>query len=325
MLVEPLLDAFAISCESEDGQSLEEKLDDLFHRFANPQEKDNDCSIINSILEYMLLQPGRIDDIVFSGENLLHIAAKKGLLNCISMLIRNGANPNPIDLRNGNTPLHFAAIGGYPECISLLLNGGTNPCIRNFSADKTALHYASEYGYDNCIEIILTFCEARSIDADIVSMRDLSGMTPLHLAAIDGNIAAVKVLLTHHANAAVEDHQGRNAYDIVKLLPGREVVARELKKTLPRGHRSLARNIPSAAPSISSHPTSGGGGGGVGGLFAGMSLASTSASLFEGLDLKPALGGTDLEAVPQGRWVVYQGKLFIADRASGRVIVHRDR
>jgi hypothetical protein len=321
MLVEPLLDDFAISSEANDGLSLEEKLDDLFHRYSN--QSNDDACVINSILEYTLLQPGRIDDVVLSGENLLHIAARKGQLKSINMLIENTANPNPIDLRNGNTPLHFAAIGGFPECISALLHGGADPSIRNFSADKTPLHYASEYGYDKCIEIILEFSHAHGVTAELVNMRDINGLTALHLAGIDGNIAAVKILLSNHADVVIEDCEGRNAYDIVKNLPGREAVVKELKKKLPRGHRSLLPNTPT--PNESTSPTPAPAAVSNSGLFDGMNLSSSS--LFDGLSLKPFAEGRDIEdvVVPEGRWVVYQGKMFIADRTTGKVIVHRDR
>lgn len=76
-------------------------------------------------------QPGSIDD------TMLHIAAWKGELADMEVLILAGANVNAKgDM--GNTPLHGAAMKGQVEAVKLLLRHGANPAIMN-EHNQTAL------------------------------------------------------------------------------------------------------------------------------------------------------------------------------------------
>ena len=69
-------------------------------------------------------QPGAVDD------TMLHIAARKGNIEDIYILISVGANVNSIgDL--GNTPLHQAAMRGTLDSVKVLLELNANPLIKN--------------------------------------------------------------------------------------------------------------------------------------------------------------------------------------------------
>ena len=60
----------------------------------------------------------------------LHLAALKGHLQVAQLLVRSGAELNPID-NEGNTPLHLATKGKYLELVSWLLSRGPNIHIIN--------------------------------------------------------------------------------------------------------------------------------------------------------------------------------------------------
>lgn len=76
-------------------------------------------------------QRGSIDD------TMLHIAAWKGELADMEILIGAGANANARgDL--GNTPLHNAAMKGQLEGVRILLQHGANPNLTN-EFDQTPL------------------------------------------------------------------------------------------------------------------------------------------------------------------------------------------
>ena len=61
---------------------------------------------------------------------LLHIAAEKGAIEDIQILIASGAKVDAAgDM--GNTPLHAAAMMGRIESVKLLLQYGSNPNLTN--------------------------------------------------------------------------------------------------------------------------------------------------------------------------------------------------
>ena len=68
-----------------------------------------------------LPQPaGAADDPQATRNTLLHIAARSGDAEVVSMLLEQGADPNAPDVGRF-TPLHRAAENGHAEVISLLL------------------------------------------------------------------------------------------------------------------------------------------------------------------------------------------------------------
>lgn len=49
----------------------------------------------------------------------LHIAASKGHLSICELIIANGVDKNPKELRECNTPFHFAALNGHASICRL--------------------------------------------------------------------------------------------------------------------------------------------------------------------------------------------------------------
>lgn len=72
----------------------------------------------------------------------LHIASEKGHLQIAQLLVRSGAEINPIDL-DGNTPLHYACINNNIQLVSWLLTRGPNISILN-KQSKTAEDLSSD-------------------------------------------------------------------------------------------------------------------------------------------------------------------------------------
>lgn len=76
-------------------------------------------------------QTGAMDD------TLLHVAARKGELEDVKVLVACGAKVNAIgDI--GNTPLHDAAARGRIEIVAFLLESGANPNIKNEFGETAA-------------------------------------------------------------------------------------------------------------------------------------------------------------------------------------------
>ncbi len=77
-----------------------------------------------------------------SGYTLLHLAARKGYIEIVVMLLEEAKKRN-VDIinrsaDNGNTPLHDAAHGGHLAVVELLVESGANPNVKN-KFGRTAL------------------------------------------------------------------------------------------------------------------------------------------------------------------------------------------
>lgn len=82
---------------------------------------------------YMNYRDGR-------GNSSLYYAAASNALECVRVLLRNGADPN-LKCERGNTPLHMAFKNDNRGIIGLLLSHGGNPEAPN-EANETPLFFA---------------------------------------------------------------------------------------------------------------------------------------------------------------------------------------
>lgn len=115
------------------------------------------------------------------GDTALHRAAYADCADCVAGLLKAGADANAPGNR-GNRPLHDCDAPALP----LLLAAGADPMARN-DAGRVPLH-----GNPNLDERLL---------APGVNVVDESGLTPLHVAAFEGDFARVDWLLAHGADA----------------------------------------------------------------------------------------------------------------------------
>ena len=91
-------------------------------------------------------QKGAVDD------TPLHIAARKGEIEDIDILVAHGANVNVRgDL--GNTPLHQAALNGQARAIARLLELGADPAVRN-EFSETALRVAELGSHTEAVSLL---------------------------------------------------------------------------------------------------------------------------------------------------------------------------
>ena len=134
----------------------------------------------NSILAYDLCKP------------ILH-AASKGYTAVAKLLL------NDADLRlqdgEGRTALHLAARNGHQEIVSLLMKRSPDPpeLAARDNNGRTALHLASQHGH-NGIAKTLADAWKKGIDA-----KDNDGCTPLRLASQAGHSKIVDILLVRSA------------------------------------------------------------------------------------------------------------------------------
>jgi ankyrin repeat protein len=129
-----------------------------------------------------------------------------------------GADPNARD-RDAYTPLGYAVECGVAEIVELLLARGADP---DHAMMTMPLHHAIKYDDKATTQVLIR------AGAD-VNQRDDFNITPLMLAAANGDEELVRQLLKIGADASVEDKNGRTAVTLAKRA-GREDLAAVLKE-----------------------------------------------------------------------------------------------
>ena len=90
---------------------------------------------------------------------------------------------------------------------------------------ETALHVAARYGHKSCCELLLSGTSEQKASTEITEKT--FGWTPLHIAAVDGNLDIVKVLIDAGADLSRTDDSGWTAKEHAALR-GHVDIAREL-------------------------------------------------------------------------------------------------
>jgi len=125
----------------------------------------------------------------------------------IKLYLTVGQNIDARD-NHGMTLLQIAAAEGKKNSVAALLRFGANPNLTGGPAGYTAAHFAV-YS-DNHVALTLIARASQNID-----LRDLSGQTPLHLAAYTGRAQCCFNLLRHGADFTAKNSQGHTAKEIV--------------------------------------------------------------------------------------------------------------
>jgi ankyrin repeat protein len=132
----------------------------------------------------------------------LHSAVKANAIECVQLLLAEGAEINPEE-SIGISPLHIAAEMGYLQCMNILLDSGCDPNLTTADTRNSALHLAADGGFSECISLLLH----KGANADA---RNHKGQTPLHLAAHAHSVECVETLLSKGGcDPNSEDHEKR--------------------------------------------------------------------------------------------------------------------
>lgn len=109
---------------------------------------------------------------------------------------------------DGFTALHFAAFFGRPDAAALLIERGAEVDVfgRGWMTG-TAMHSAVSRLHADVVRILL--------DAGAnPNVRQSAGWTPLHAAAMNGDLASVDLLLASGADPSATNEEGRSVADL---------------------------------------------------------------------------------------------------------------
>ncbi|CAI5516283.1 unnamed protein product [Closterium sp. Naga37s-1] len=176
----------------------------------------------------------------FDGRTALHLAASRGFPDICSFILREGGAANRKD-RFGVTPLLEALRAGHMQTAEVLREHGAQILLDDPASE---LCHAVKRGMVEYLERLLSFgLDPNEADHDL--------RTPLHVAAAEGSVVLVRLLLEHGADAWARDRLGNLAVDeacrngarpvIALLKDGMRVKLPPLASRPPAGRASLTR------------------------------------------------------------------------------------
>jgi len=149
-------------------------------------------------------------------ENILLLqAASDGDIVKLKEALESGANPNYI-CKDGEQlgTLHIAATSPKStlECVSSLIKSGANPTVRSIATRREPIHLAVAVGNKDVVSKLVE-AEPKSI-----SSENAFGNTCLHCATRSGSSGVVELLLSKGADVNQKNHRGSTSLHIACFL-----------------------------------------------------------------------------------------------------------
>lgn len=141
----------------------------------------------------------------------MHVAAFNGSKKIVELLHQKGAPLNDPD-KHGRTPLYFACQGKKPETAEFLLQNlldqGFDQINREDNDGRTPLRKAARHGLTGVLSTFLRLIPSSSV----LDLKDKkAGRSVLHVAAYNGHVETVRLLLDKGANVDLPDSDGKTA------------------------------------------------------------------------------------------------------------------
>ncbi|KAJ1655948.1 Glycerophosphocholine phosphodiesterase [Dispira simplex] len=154
-----------------------------------------------------------------------------------------------------NTPLTVACKLGYAELVSLLLNRGANINTTD-NDEESPLHLASRGGLTEVLQVLLNYQSRENPDGPVVHVNAVEKYykwTPLCLAAMEGHLDCVELLLKAGADPNILDNTGWNAHEWAAFRGHCQII--EILRPLSRRPADTLGRTRNRTPSPSSRTT----------------------------------------------------------------------
>ncbi|XP_075032458.1 LOW QUALITY PROTEIN: ankyrin repeat domain-containing protein 35 [Calonectris borealis] len=163
-----------------------------------------DVGRVSALASRKTARPAKLNAV---GQSAFHLAASKGLTECLTLLLAHGA---PVNEKNddGSTALHLATIACQPQCVKVLLQYGANEGHVD-GQNRTPLHWAASSG---CASSVLLLCDHEAL----LDVTDAHGQTPLMLAARGNHAAICTQLLQRGADPTLADKDKKTALTLAR-------------------------------------------------------------------------------------------------------------
>ena len=141
---------------------------------------------------------------------------------CVDILLNAGANIDAGLHEFGVSALHCAVRANAVDQVKKLLERGAIPNnVQLFS--ETPLHTAAAMGYEECTRLLVN--HGACLEVLMGPMK----MTALHLAAQDGNVDSLQVLVSGGSSVDARNARGQSALHLAALAQSPETVEVLLK------------------------------------------------------------------------------------------------
>ncbi|KID66164.1 ankyrin 2,3/unc44, partial [Metarhizium brunneum ARSEF 3297] len=138
----------------------------------------------------------------------LHVACDCGFVDMVDILLEHGGWYGEAD-ENGDTPLLLGCAAGDLQTVKRLLTHDSNLLIKNLQG-RSALHHAAASGEPDVVQELLRASSDANDIRIYTNAKDKSGSTPLHLAAVAGNVEVMDILLDEMADITQVDGSGHD-------------------------------------------------------------------------------------------------------------------
>lgn len=164
----------------------------------------------------ILLKAGCDLDVQDDGDQTaLHRATVVGNTEVITALIQEGCALDRQD-KDGNTALHEASWHGFSQSAKLLVKAGANVLAKN-KAGNTALHLACQNSHAQSTRVLL-------LGGSRADLKNNAGDTCLHVAARYNHLSIIKLLLSAFCSVHEKNQAGDTALHIAAALNHKKVV-----------------------------------------------------------------------------------------------------
>ncbi|XP_025781220.1 ankyrin repeat domain-containing protein 6 isoform X4 [Puma concolor] len=149
------------------------------------------------------------------GRTPLHLAANKGHLSVVQILLKAGCDLDVQD-DGDQTALHRATVVGNTEVIAALIQEGC-ALDRQDKAGNTALHLACQNSHSQSTRVLL-------LGGSRADLKNNAGDTCLHVAARYNHLSIIKLLLSAFCSVHEKNQAGDTALHVAAALNHKKVV-----------------------------------------------------------------------------------------------------